>query len=126
MAAHNAATAREIFLEAFAAAVFVGRFGPAERLRDIAKAVAATPTPRPPRPLDLLLDGLITQATEGCQAARVQLQGAVDAYAEAADDHTVSIGWLGMACSAALDIWDDKVWRTLAERQVRIARKDGP
>jgi DNA-binding CsgD family transcriptional regulator len=108
-----------------ATALSVGRFGPAQRLTDIAEAVAATaPMPQPARPLDLLLDGLVTQATQGHAAAAPLLRGAVDAYAAAQDDHTASI-WLWLACSAALDVWDDKAWRTLAERQVRIARTDG-
>lgn len=126
MAPHEPEAAREAFLEAFTAAVFVGRFGQAQRLTDIAKAVATTGVkPHPTRPLDLLLDGLITQVTQGYPAAIPHLRSAVDAYAAAEDDHTASIGTLGMACSAAFDVWDDRAFRALAERQVRTARSDG-
>ncbi|MGW6906771.1 ATP-binding protein [Streptomyces sp. NPDC054940] len=126
MAPYDTETAREAFLEAFTAAVFVGRFGQPQRLTDIAEAVtAAAPAPQPTRPLDLLLNGLITQATQRYPAAVPLLRGAVDAYTAAQDDHTASIGTLGMVCSAAQDVWDDKALRTLAERQVRVARADG-
>ncbi|MGW7042211.1 ATP-binding protein [Streptomyces avermitilis] len=126
IAPYDTETAREAFLEAFTAAVFVGRFGHAQRLTDIAQAVTpAASAPQATRPRDLLLNGLITQATQGYSAAVPLLRGAVDAYTAAQDDHTASIGMLGMVCSAAQDVWDDKAFRMLAERQVRIARADG-
>ncbi|MGW2449239.1 helix-turn-helix transcriptional regulator [Streptomyces sp. NPDC001675] len=126
MAPYDTEAAGEAFLEAFTAAVFVGRFGQPRQLTDIAEAVrTAVPAPQPSRPRGLLLNSLITQATQGYSAAVPLLRDAVDAYTAAQDDHTASIGTLGMVCSAALDVWDDKAFRLLAERQVRVARADG-
>lgn len=62
--------ARETYLEALRALIFVGRLSGARTMQDTAEAArAARPGPRPPRAIDLLLDGLATRFTDGYAAA---------------------------------------------------------
>src|SRR4051812_20568867 len=61
----DAAMARETHLEAMAAAMFAGRLGGRPGVRETAEAAhAAPPVPQPPRPIDLLLDGLATRFSD--------------------------------------------------------------
>ncbi|MEU2133191.1 AAA family ATPase [Streptomyces sp. NPDC018352] len=119
------ASAREMFLETLAAAVFVGRFADRPRALDVAAAARALPpAPEPARPLDMLLDGLSIQVEKGFPAAAPQLRRAVDAYVRGeTDEH--GTGELWIACSAAMDLWDGPSWQVLAERQVRLSRLGG-
>ncbi|MFD6346415.1 ATP-binding protein [Streptomyces roseolus] len=118
--------ARELVLDAFAAAVFVGRFAHGARLLDAAGAARALPPlDRPARPLDLLLDGLATQVSEGCAPAAPLLRQAIDAYRRTGNGDEYGLGEVWMACNAAMDLWDDAAWRTLADRQIALARRRG-
>lgn len=120
------AAAREIFLETLAAAAFVGRFTEGPRLREAARAaLAGVPAPAPARPLDLLLDGLATQVRDGFEAAAPLLRRVVDQYLRRPDGRAHSPGELWMACSAAMDLWDDTAWRMLADRQICSSREAG-
>ncbi|MEF9887291.1 AAA family ATPase [Streptomyces sp. P9-A4] len=126
MAPLDTFAARETFLEAFAAAVFVGRFAPADRMRDIAEtACALNPTPPGPRPLDLLLDGLTAQVRHGYVAAVPDLRRAVDVYRGGAGADAYDVGQLWAACGPAMDLWDDAAWRELATRQLELVRGAG-
>ncbi|MFE1199544.1 ATP-binding protein [Streptomyces olivaceoviridis] len=119
-------SARQIFLETLAAAVFVGRFANGPRLHDVAEAaLALRPAPQPARPLDLLLDGLATQVRDGFPAAAPLLRRVVDQYLRSPGDGAHSPGELWMACSAAMDLWDDAAWRMLADQQIRHSREAG-
>ena len=63
----DVALARETYLEAFTAALFVGRLSPA--VGDVARAARMAPAPlAPARAPDLLLDGLALLVTEGYAA----------------------------------------------------------
>ena len=62
----DVAIAREAHLEALGAAIFAGRLDRRLGLREAAAAARlAPPGQQPPRPTDLLLDGLATRFTEG-------------------------------------------------------------
>ncbi|WP_425559288.1 AAA family ATPase [Catenulispora yoronensis] len=119
------AAGRDIFLEALAAAVFVGRFTEGPRLLETAdRARAVLPAPEPARPLDLLLDGLTTQVASGFPEAAPLLRHVVDLYVKEEDD-PFSPGEVWLACSVAMDLFEDAAWRTLADRQVRSSRSSG-
>jgi AAA ATPase domain len=65
----DAASARETYLEAFGAAVFAGREGRGSGVVEVAEAVRAAPSaPGPPRPIDVLLNGLAKRFTEPTKA----------------------------------------------------------
>jgi hypothetical protein len=68
--------ARKTYLEAFTAALFVGRLSPA--VGDVARAARMPPAPLvPARAPDLLLDGLSLLVTEGYAAGTPALRRAL-------------------------------------------------
>ena len=73
LAEPDAALARQTYLDAWYAALFAGQFAGAGDLQEISRAARSAPLPvGPPRPYDLLLDGLAVLVTEGrAQAAPV-------------------------------------------------------
>lgn len=122
----NLALARETYLEAFAAALFTGRFEGTHGSRAVASAALALPArPEESRPLDLLLLGLATRFSEGSAAAAPLLRQALEAFerADGADESTTR--WLWLAWFLAGDLWDSNWWSELATRATSQARKAG-
>jgi DNA-binding CsgD family transcriptional regulator len=120
------ALARDTYLEALSAAMFAGRLAIGVTARDVAQAArSAPPASQPPRPADLLLDGLAIRFTDGYAAARAPLQRAVQAFS--ADDLSPEdeIRWLWLACTSAAEVWDDESWCMLSARYVTCAREAG-
>jgi AAA ATPase domain len=77
--------ARETYLEAITAAMLVSDESGACSVRDAAAAARAAPSaPDPPRPIDLLLDGLATRFTEPSATARLPFERALSALARGA------------------------------------------
>ena len=127
----NPELARERYLEALSAAIW--QSGPDRRAGVDAAATAARAAPpagEPPRALDLVLDALAVRLTAGYAAAAPLLTRALAAVA------TLDVGptdvdrllWLTGNRAAgiiATEVWDCDAGRTLAERQVRIARDAG-
>src|SRR5690606_34013460 len=109
------------------AALFAGRFDSGGSLKAISEAALAVPGGSdPPRPLDLLLDGLATRMTRGHAAAGPVLNLALAAFERAAatgnDDSTP---WLWLAWFVAGDLWDSKRWYGLAHKATELARDAG-
>jgi hypothetical protein len=124
--------ARDTYLEAFGAAIFVGRLGEPGSAEEAAAAVrAAHPAPEPPSAMDLLLGGLTTRFTEGYVAALPHLRRSLDAFrTETAAGQDSIMRWLWLACPVAPepiapDLWDDEAWHELSERAVDFAREAG-
>jgi DNA-binding CsgD family transcriptional regulator len=116
--------ARETYLEAFTAALFVGRLSPA--VGDVARAARMAPAPLVPgRAPDLLLDGLAVLATEGYSAGTPALRRAVLAFRSQDRSLGEGLGWLWLAERAAMAVWDDETWHILASRHVKLARESG-
>src|SRR6202035_2878809 len=116
--------ARETYLEAFTAALFVGRLSTAVA----AVAVAARLAPAPPaegRAPDLLLDGLALLVTEGYAAGAPALKRALVAVQSQDISVEEGLSWLWLAERAAMAVWDDEAWHTLASRHVKLARDAG-
>ncbi len=87
---------------------------------------ALGPAPRrPPRPTDLLRQGVATLLTEGHAAAAPILKTAVSAFRAEADLPPEESRWLSLACRAAGDVWDEESWRLLATRELQRAREVG-
>jgi DNA-binding CsgD family transcriptional regulator len=122
--------ARETYLEALGATIFAGRLSGARNLREAAEAaITAPPGSRPPRAIDLLLDGLATRFTEGYTASVSPLRRALDAFLQDEPD-AGDIRWLWLACPVAPepvapDLWDDETWDRLTARAVALARDAG-
>ena len=93
-------------------------------------AAAAPPTGEVPRAIDLVLDSLAVRLTEGYEPAAPLLSRAIAAVA------TLDVGppdvdrvlWITGNRAAGIianEVWDYDAGRTLAERQVRVARGAG-
>jgi len=116
--------ARETYLEAFTAALFVGRLSPA--VGEVAKAVRMAPAPLAPvRAPDLLLDGLAVLLTEGYTAGTPAVRRALLAFRSQDISAEEGLSWLWLAERAAMAVLDDETWHILASRHVKLARDAG-
>jgi DNA-binding CsgD family transcriptional regulator len=122
----DAAQARETYLEALEAAVVAGRLGAGGGIVAVAEAARRAPlAPSPPRPADLLLDGLTTRFTQGYAAALPSLRRALRAFVHDGGHGKDDLRWYGLASRVAPDLWDDESWERIASRQVQLARDAG-
>jgi tetratricopeptide (TPR) repeat protein len=116
--------ARETYLVAWGAGVLAKPVAGGDVFGEICRAARALPPqPGPPRPLDLLLDGLARLTTDGHAAAIPTLQRAAKALAELPVGDLLRWGW--MAQSASMTVWDDEGWRAVCARNVRLVRDAG-
>ncbi|MBB6547180.1 ATP-binding protein [Nonomuraea rubra] len=123
----DAALARETYLDAMEASIHAGPLGQGRGVLEVADAARDAPAPStPPRPVDLLLDGLVTRFTQGYEASVPGLRLALESlggHEPRADDD--SRRWLWLACHIAAMLWDDEAVYVLAGRHVRLARQAG-
>jgi len=122
----NLDLARETCLSAWMAAVFAGRMAGPVDLLEVSRAARALPPPTdPPRPVDLVLDGLALAVTDGPAAAAPTLRQAVRVFAgpDITAEEGLRWGWFAQAAASAL--WDFDAWRAMLGRQVRLARDAG-
>ena len=83
-------------------------------------------SPRPPRLVDMLLDGLATRHAEGYVRGAPLVQRALLAFGQEPGDHEDDImRWLSLAWPAAADLWDDEAWHALTTHAVKRARETG-
>ncbi|MFF7458498.1 AAA family ATPase [Kitasatospora sp. NPDC008115] len=143
----DGADAREAYLDALGSAVFAGRTGVPVGVREVAEAArTAPPGALPPRPTDLLLEGLVGWFADGCATGGPLLRSALAAFgrpvsgqsaggqsaggqleggrSEGAEDGDV-MRWLWLTWLVAGEMWDDGTWHRLAERAVGSARETG-
>jgi DNA-binding CsgD family transcriptional regulator len=122
----DASLARETYLDAWGAALFAGGLATAGSLLDVSRAArSGPPAPHPPRPSDLLLDGLAALITEGRTTAAPMLRRAASAFAatETSTEENFRWGWLTtVPCNV---LWDDKSWHAINARQLQLARDAG-
>ncbi|MES9536837.1 AAA family ATPase [Actinomadura sp. NPDC000600] len=126
LAPQDPATARETYLEAINAALFAGPppDGAAGEV-EAAAARSAPPPPEPPRPADLLLDGLALRITEGLAAGAPALAAAMRIFRGPGLSEEDGLRWLWPAGIMAAALWDLETWDVLAARHVRLARESG-
>jgi DNA-binding CsgD family transcriptional regulator len=121
----NPDLARETYLDAWHAAMFAGHLAGAGYVLEVSRAARALPGPtHPPRPVDVLLDGLAMMVTDGSAAAAPTLRQATSAFASADMPAAELIRWGWMAREADKALWDYDGWRMTA-RQVQLARDVG-
>ncbi|WP_433379931.1 helix-turn-helix transcriptional regulator [Actinoplanes sp. CA-142083] len=121
----DSAHGRETYLEALEAAIHAGRLneaGPHEVAAAARDAPAAGPAPRP---IDLLLDGLLTRYTRGYVAGTAPLRAALEAFGRELGGDQHAMRWFSLPWIVAGDLWDDDAWHELATRAVRRAREAG-
>ncbi len=122
----NRDLARDTYLSAWMAAAFAGHLAGAGDLLEVSRAAQALRPPKqPPRPLDLLLDGLALLAIDGPGAAAPALRQAASAFASADAPAQELLQFGLMAHGAAIALWDEDCWRAILVRQVRLARDVG-
>ena len=123
--------ARQTYLEAISAAIFTGRLSGPGGAREVAiAALAAPPGAEPPRPADLLLDGVAAALTDGFAGGFPTLRSALVPYEqEPLTDQQATMRWLLLAPVAQEayihQLWDFEAWDTLATRAVGLAREIG-
>jgi DNA-binding CsgD family transcriptional regulator/tetratricopeptide (TPR) repeat protein len=122
----DAGLARETYLKAVWAAMFVGRLASSAGLFEAAQAACAAPaSPQPPRAADLLLDGLVALLTQGYPAGTPTLKLALSVFRSESLSTEEELRWLQLACRTAVDLWDDEAWEALSIRHVTLARDAG-
>lgn len=123
----DARLAREAYLDALGAAIFAGRLHRQVGPKEVATAArTAPPGCEPPRPTDLLLDGLATRYTEGYVAGLAALRRALTAFGQdSQEDEDDLRRWFWLPWLVAGDLWDDEMWEWLSTRAVRVARTSG-
>ena len=118
--------ARTAYLEALDAARFAGPLARGADFVEVSKAALAGAAPhRPPRPTDLLLQGIATLPVDGHATAAPILKAAISAFRDEPDLGPGESRWISAACRAAWDFWDEESWRLLATRELVRARDAG-
>ena len=118
--------ARTAYLEALDAARFAGPLASGADFLEVSKAALAGAAPhRPPRPTDLLLQGIATLPIDGHAAAAPILKAALSAFRGEPDLPPTESRWISAACRAAWDFWDEESWRLLATRELQRTRDAG-
>jgi DNA-binding CsgD family transcriptional regulator len=122
----DADLARATYLEALSAAMFAGRLARGGGAVEISEAaLAGPPAPHPPRPSDLLLQGLAVRFTDGYAAGAPILKEALAAFGREDVLPPEEVRWLWFASWLALFLWDDHAWTVLSTRQLDRARETG-
>ena len=122
----NLELARETYLSAWMAAMLAGRLAGAGDLLEVSRAARALPAPAdPPRPADLILDGLALLVTDGPAAAAPTLRHVVNAFAGPGISEGEGLRWGWFAQAAASALWDEDAWHAMLVRQVRLAHDAG-
>jgi DNA-binding CsgD family transcriptional regulator len=118
--------ARETYLEAFSAALFVGRLAKGGGIREVAEAARVAPPPsNGPRAADLLLDGLALLITQGYPAGAPIVKRALIAFRSEPISAEEGLRSLRLACRMSADLWDYESWHVLSTRVVQLAREAG-
>jgi DNA-binding CsgD family transcriptional regulator len=117
--------ARETYLDAFTAALMVGRLSRGADMDEVATAVRLAPSPSTSRAPDFLLDGLALLVTKGRAAGTPVLRRALKAFHNQECSAEQELRWLWLAGRVAQDLWDDESWHELCTRHVQLARKSG-
>ena len=116
--------ARETYLVAWGAAEVAGDIEAGRIVGEISRSVQSLPPPPgPPRPLDLLLDGLALLTTDGRAAATPALQQAAESLLEISREDALRWGWMATAASNA--VWDNERMLAIAARKLQFVRDAG-
>jgi DNA-binding CsgD family transcriptional regulator len=118
-------SARDTYLEAFAAAQFAGRLARDADVNRVAEASRGAPATAVPNAADLLLDGLALRFTGGYAAGAPVLKEALAAFCHQDTSADEALRWIWLPCLSAVDLWDESSGAVLASRNVKLAREAG-
>ena len=121
----DADLSRATYLQAFSAAILVGRLALGGGVQEVARAAGAAPPPRhATRAPDLLLEGLTAHFDGGYEAGLPILRKALDVFGIGMSvDEQLRCHWI--AGVVASHLWDDDRWHRLSERHVQLCRGVG-
>jgi DNA-binding CsgD family transcriptional regulator len=130
---HDDFAARETYLEAIAAIMYAGRLGEPGDLVDVAEAArsAISRTPDQPRPVDLLLKGMVERITGGLGAGSATLRAGLEAMCQLAQSDAGSVQrWMVPAFpvlqeTVAHELWNEDLVDQLSAAVVGQARQVG-
>ncbi|GAA3057965.1 LuxR family transcriptional regulator [Pseudonocardia yunnanensis] len=117
--------ARDTYLDALWAAKFAGSSAGVSLCEVAEAARSAPPAAQPPRPADLLLDGMAMRYTEGPAAGVSELKRVLLAFRRPGMTEEDGLRWFVHAQWAAGELGDDETWDVLAARHVQLAREAG-
>lgn len=118
--------ARDTYLEALAAAMFVGSLANEVGMAAVAKAAqVAPPAHGGSQATDLLLDGVAALIAEGHAVGAPLVRRALRAFLDGAVTGEEALRQLFIAVCAAHYVWDDEAWHALAVWHVEAARSAG-
>jgi DNA-binding CsgD family transcriptional regulator len=106
--------------------MFAGRLARGAGVVEISEAaLAGPPPPEPPRPSDLLLEGLAVRFTDGPAAGAPILKEALRAFRGVTVLPQEEARWLWFASWIALFLFDDEAWTVLSTRHLDVVREAG-
>jgi DNA-binding CsgD family transcriptional regulator len=118
--------ARDMYIGALSTAASLGDTDSGASHQEIPRAArAAPPAPLPPRPQDLLLDGLAILATDGRAAATPALRRAIAAFMDVEALDSEGLRYYGYPVGPATLLWEYAGMDVLAAHQVQAARALG-
>jgi DNA-binding CsgD family transcriptional regulator len=121
----DAQLARDTYLDALWAAKVAGSLAGVSVCEVAEAARSAPPAAQPPRPADLLLDGLVMRYTEGAAAGVPELKRVLLAVRHLGLSGEDELRWFVHAEWTAGELGDDETWDMLAARHVQLAREAG-
>lgn len=122
---HDRDLARVTYMEALSAALYAGRLGEPGAVTEVAEAILrATEHDESDRAQDLILRGQALLSAAGQEAALPTVRRAIRAFVEQ-PPKAFELHWMWFGGRAAQDLWDAEGLRTLAYRQVELARAGG-
>jgi DNA-binding CsgD family transcriptional regulator len=118
--------ARETYLDALWAAIFVGPLAEGGGVLEVAEAArAVSPAPEPPRVADLFLDGLALLISEGPAAGAPMLKRALSDFGGDDISREERLRWSWLACHVARFMWCDESCEVLTTRHLQLSRDAG-
>ncbi|TMR32432.1 helix-turn-helix transcriptional regulator [Actinomadura geliboluensis] len=122
----DAPLARDTYVDAWYAAMYAGEFADEADLHEVSrKARSAPPAVDPPRPSDLLLNGVTALITEGRAKAAPLLKQTVRVFAQEDLSPADRQRWSPMAAVVAPMVWDEDGWLTIMARELQASREAG-
>ena len=119
----DAEKSRTAYLEAIWAGCFAMHLASPSGPLEVSAAARTGPpaTNEPPRPYDLMLEGLTTRFVDGFPAGAPMLQRALTEFTSTGTVGPGHTAWVWLA----VELWDSDAWFELGTRQVQAAREAG-
>ncbi|WP_170201585.1 helix-turn-helix transcriptional regulator [Actinocorallia herbida] len=125
LAPHDRERARDGYLIAWTAALYVGALTDGPGLKEISAAARTLPAASRPALPDRLLDALAALVLDGSRSALPRLREVTDAFTATAAGTSDELRWGWPVQAAAGALWDPRGWLGMLTRQAGLARANG-